>query len=601
MAPSQYLLPVSAAAILGGVCTTIGTSTNLVVQGFLVRDGLPQIEFFEIGVAGGFLIFGCGWLYVAVLGPWLLPKTGGMFRLARERGTEFMLQLEVSKDCPLVGRRLEKLRSRLPRAQQQLVEFVEILRQEEDGELRVIFPVELSEVVHAHDRILLSGHVNGVVSSIVAIPGLQLLGEEGAAPFGISIPDQPSGIDHLQHLLPVHQLDDDVNAREPANTPSGLVDDSEENSQDIPKSQSSSSVDLKEEAKAKKVSGVEFFEVTLSRGNHAIGATVGSGEFQRFYQATIVAVRPAHGADHLGKSITGLTLNIGDCLLVLAREQFYDTWAKSTHFFVIANCGITPDDIPDEHFYVNLPHWAPKWCCFPTFKKRSLARGVHTYTSIKDTLFEKHPDRSSESVRSRVQRINIPWYPYISVATFIAMVTVNATGTFEMLPAAFCNACFIIASGILSPEAAIQSIDASVYIMVAASFGIGLAIEVSGLAGNLAALTLTKLTDPISLTIVTSLVTTFATAVVTNNASAAIIYPLAAATARQMGIAVKPLALIVAVASSIDFSTPFGYQCNLMVRGPGGYKCIDYVKFGLFLNLALPILLALNVVAYYSL
>jgi di/tricarboxylate transporter len=70
------------------------------------------------------------------------------------------------------------------------------------------------------------------------------------------------------------------------------------------------------------------------------------------------------------------------------------------------------------------------------------------------------------------------------------------------------------------------------------------------------------------------------TAVMTNNAAAVLMFPIAMLVAQDQGIGAMTMAVIVAIAASCEFSTPIGYQTNLMVMGPGGYRWLDYTKFG---------------------
>ena len=75
------------------------------------------------------------------------------------------------------------------------------------------------------------------------------------------------------------------------------------------------------------------------------------------------------------------------------------------------------------------------------------------------------------------------------------------------------------------------------------------------------------------------------TEMITNNAAAIIMFPIAFATANQLGLNFMPFAIAITMAASASFSTPIGYQTNLMVYGPGGYKFNDYFKIGIPLNL----------------
>ena len=81
------------------------------------------------------------------------------------------------------------------------------------------------------------------------------------------------------------------------------------------------------------------------------------------------------------------------------------------------------------------------------------------------------------------------------------------------------------------------------------------------------------------------LLTVLLSELLSNNATAALMGTLAIQAALQRGIDARPLLIAVAVASSCAFATPIGYQTNLMVLNPGGYRFADYMKVGLPLNL----------------
>ena len=75
----------------------------------------------------------------------------------------------------------------------------------------------------------------------------------------------------------------------------------------------------------------------------------------------------------------------------------------------------------------------------------------------------------------------------------------------------------------------------------------------------------------------------------TNNAAAALMFPLAVATARNLNVNVMPFVIVVMMAASAGFATPIGYQTNLMVYGPGGYRFSDYGKIGVPLDILIGI------------
>jgi di/tricarboxylate transporter len=127
-----------------------------------------------------------------------------------------------------------------------------------------------------------------------------------------------------------------------------------------------------------------------------------------------------------------------------------------------------------------------------------------------------------------------------------------------------------------------QSIDWPVLFTIAAAFGVGAAMETTGLANTLA-LGLVGLAgaDPWMNLVMIYLATVLFTAVITNNAAAVLVFPIAFAVAGDLGVSPLPFAIAIMMAASASFATPIGYQTNLMVYGPGGYRFSDYLRAGI--------------------
>ncbi len=81
------------------------------------------------------------------------------------------------------------------------------------------------------------------------------------------------------------------------------------------------------------------------------------------------------------------------------------------------------------------------------------------------------------------------------------------------------------------------------------------------------------------------LVTMLLTELITNNAAVAIAFPVAVSLGRQLGVDPMPFFVAISIAASASFSSPIGYQTNLIVQGMGGYKFKDYLRIGIFLNI----------------
>jgi di/tricarboxylate transporter len=150
---------------------------------------------------------------------------------------------------------------------------------------------------------------------------------------------------------------------------------------------------------------------------------------------------------------------------------------------------------------------------------------------------------------------------------------------------------------VLTPTEARDAVDVNVVVVIAASFGLGGAITESGLADELASQLIVPLGDrgDIGLLLGVLVATIFLTEIITNNAAAVLIFPIALATAAEAGLDPRPFAIAIAVGASCSFLTPIGYQTNTMVYGMGGYRFGDFARVGLPLTLVM-ILVTLVVV-----
>ena len=121
---------------------------------------------------------------------------------------------------------------------------------------------------------------------------------------------------------------------------------------------------------------------------------------------------------------------------------------------------------------------------------------------------------------------------------------------------------------------------------IAGSFGIGNALIETGAAQYAAGgMTAVAGNNPLAALAIVYGVTMMMSAVITNNATAVIVFPIAVATAAQLGVDYMPFVMAIMLAASASFATPLGYQTNLMVYGPGGYSFRDFFRFGLPLSL----------------
>jgi di/tricarboxylate transporter len=139
----------------------------------------------------------------------------------------------------------------------------------------------------------------------------------------------------------------------------------------------------------------------------------------------------------------------------------------------------------------------------------------------------------------------------------------------------------LIFSRCISLEAAYRNLDLRVLSTIGTSIALGLAVQNTGLA-QLAANTIMTVADgnPMLNLILLYILAVVATELITNNAAVILMFPVATALSSQLGVSMMPFVMAIMFGASMSFVTPFGYQTNLMVQGPGGYHASDYVKFG---------------------
>ena len=168
----------------------------------------------------------------------------------------------------------------------------------------------------------------------------------------------------------------------------------------------------------------------------------------------------------------------------------------------------------------------------------------------------------------------------------LVMITVVALGWMSMLNASLLATGTMVIAGCLPLHTAARSIDWGTLIVIACAIGLESAVTNSGLAESIAAMLATLGGNNPHLALgVIFLGCTFMTNVITNNAAAAFMFPIALSTANQLGVNFMPFAITLMIAASCAFITPTGYQTNLMVWGPGEYRFIDFVKIGTVMTL----------------
>jgi len=269
---------------------------------------------------------------------------------------------------------------------------------------------------------------------------------------------------------------------------------------------------------------LRLFEVVIARSSPLVGVNIREAGFRNRYDAAVIAVHRA--GQRIVSKIGNIVLRPGDTLLVEAPEGFAARWYNSTHFYLVSRVG-------------------------------------------------------------EVKRIKHEKAPFV-FAVLLVMVLLPALGIAPLIVSAFGAAVLFILGRVITPIAARRSIDLSVLLVIAAALGIGKAMEKTGLSGEIANLVVDAVSGfgPMAVLVAILVLTNIFTELVTNKAAAALFFPVALAAAEQMGVAdPRPFMLAVAVAAAASYATPLGYQTNLIVYGPGGYRFTDFLRVGVFMNI----------------
>ncbi|MFD1349061.1 SLC13 family permease [Oceanobacillus caeni] len=174
------------------------------------------------------------------------------------------------------------------------------------------------------------------------------------------------------------------------------------------------------------------------------------------------------------------------------------------------------------------------------------------------------------------------WRDWFSITLFIGMIIVVSIGWLSMVKAMALAVVILFITKMIHAEEAKKYIQFDVLLVIASSFGIGVAMTKTGLAEWIASglLVVSASSGIIVVLIVLYILTNIFTEFLTNSAAAILMLPIGLEMAQSLELNPMGVAVLIAIAASASFITPIGYQTNLIVYGPGGYKFSDYVKVG---------------------
>ncbi|WP_273851797.1 SLC13 family permease [Guptibacillus spartinae] len=269
---------------------------------------------------------------------------------------------------------------------------------------------------------------------------------------------------------------------------------------------------------------VQLVEAVVSHQSGLLYKRLKDTGFRSRYDAAVIAVH--RNNERVKSKIGDITLKAGDTLLLIGGPDFQNRVQQSTDFYVT-----TPLDKP-----AILENQTKGW---------------------------------------------------LAIGTLLAMICFVTLGFLSMFKAMALTVVLLLIARVVTPEEAKRSIQFNVLLLIASAFGIGTAILNTGLAAFIAdnLVTFSEPLGMIAVLVFMYILTNVFTEIITNSAAAVMMFPIGIQVAEKLNVDPMAFAVLIAVGASASFVTPIGYQTNLIVYGPGGYKFTDYMKIGIPLSL----------------
>lgn len=201
-------------------------------------------------------------------------------------------------------------------------------------------------------------------------------------------------------------------------------------------------------------------------------------------------------------------------------------------------------------------------------------------------------DMDMADVSQPTQRAYRRSHAPLAIAGLLSIVILAALGVAPILMLSVIVVALVLVARCIDADEAFSFVDGRLLALIFSMLAIGAALESSGavsLIANAIAPSLAGL-PPFVLVWAIYLLTSVLTELVSNNAVAVVVTPIAVGLAQAIGVDPRPLVVAVMVAASASFATPIGYQTNMLVYGPGGYKFTDFLRVGIPLNLSVGLL-----------
>jgi di/tricarboxylate transporter len=463
----KFLIPLSFAATFGGMCTLIGTSSNLVVHGLMLESGRAGFHLFELGKIGLFIsLFGL--IYMSVFGNWLLPGEKIKFAKKPSEGKDYYYNLQLPESSLLIGKEVI----------QNKIEGLAGLKVHSVARNNKILTPEKSNIkLFRNDDILVTGGSDRL-NYILLHKEVKL-----------------KGMEYLGHVKPEN---------------------------------------------------LKQYEVVLSPRFPWLGQTATEFSFFEQFNAVVLAVH--RNGERITDNLSNLKLKVGDNVVLLSTENFYETWGSSQMFYLV-------------NYLRDLQHdkgTRVKWLALIILLAMVVAIVINEIVSYGFGM-----------------RLNIFFY-----VAFAALL--------------------LIWLKILPQQNYTKSVSWDMIISIASAFAISKAIQNSGVANLLAAdaISIVRSIGPVGVLAIIWLITSVLTEIITNNAAVALVFPIGAMAAQLLGVDSRPFFVAIAIAGASSFVTARGYRSNLVIKAVGKYSAADFLRVGTPMQI-IAFLLSILLIPYF--